>query len=118
MESVSHETLTIAREFVRGDTQCADGVSPLLLDWLYRSAATFIMLYRESPCERYLDSKSILQEALKKLSLRWATAGVYLQFLEVRDLANVPLQLLRTMPRVVQNLGDASTPDTTGGEVR
>lgn len=77
-KALCEEMIIIARSFLARLTQNPDtyeNVSPLLLNWAYQAANTYVMLYLETADDEYLQCWSILEETLKVLNKRWRVAG-------------------------------------------
>ncbi|KAH8802607.1 putative fungal-specific transcription factor [Xylogone sp. PMI_703] len=66
-------------------------ISPWGLFCVYQAAVTYLQLSRQSD-ERYIiDSLALTRQTLNMMRTRWNAAGTYLQLLEAREVAGIPL---------------------------
>jgi len=73
--SVLRTTSTMVAQFQEGTRGTVHEVSPLLVDWLYRSATTEMALYQETGALEHRENLFRLQSILREISCRWRVAG-------------------------------------------
>lgn len=63
-------------------------ISPLMLHCIYDCAANLSWLSLETDNAQYVAGKQVCENLLRFISSRWKTAGVYLEFLRIGDMAH------------------------------
>lgn len=76
MEALSRITLSFAHKIITDAKYEAGQASPLLLDWMYRSAAVFITLQQSHVCDEFRDCEQVLTKAMEKLGVEWMASGM------------------------------------------
>lgn len=108
LDEISTIAVSVGVKFFQEYKPTPEHASPLLLGWLYRSAAIMLILQQNHHRDDWSASEEILRNTLEALGCRWTVAslqnpvntiipipdlflGIYLQLLEARKLAGVPL---------------------------
>ncbi|OAP61022.1 hypothetical protein AYL99_06026 [Fonsecaea erecta] len=90
LERVSKTCATSGSHFLQGNALPVEMVAPFVLHWLYRSAAFYVRMIRESSNSDHARSVEILKEGLRTLDTRWKIAGTYVRMIEAREVMLCP----------------------------
>ena len=71
------KTRIIAEEYMQGERGTTNDTCPLLLNWLYRSAAASMFLGQETNEPKYHHQTLSVQDSIRSIGQRWRLAGRY-----------------------------------------
>ena len=74
---ISGKIIGASRKLLEWLALSIDGVSPLVLPWVYRSTATYMRVNRETRSADSSEALDILTKTLRAINRRWRSAGKY-----------------------------------------